>query len=370
MSGYLLRITLLMTLLGVGCSSVQYADVQKFVHDGQYEQAETNLMTAGPVDAEGWALLAQCRYFLKDYRGQSEASKRSLELSSSYRYLVVHYLQLAYIEQLETAVTALEAGNDLEAVKGFNEVLVFGKTIDETMDPLIVKTNQRVSAFAGAVALRLQDHIKAKPFLASLRTEWQDSPELMERLAHICLQAGDASSCTEVCESILALHPENSDMLQLRALAAGQSGRQDAALNAYRDAIEATPDNKTLHRDLGSILYRMQEWGSAREHLEFACHSGDPDSLNLMLMLAECAYHQGSYVEALDFYGRVSRSRPADPDAVRGAGVCLHALGRKAEADSAFHRATRMSGSRANRRGSGSFFYGNDSTGVRGGSRQ
>ena len=90
----------------------------------------------------------------------------------------------------------------------------------------------------------------------------------------------------------------------------------------------------------------MEDWGRARPHLEFARRSGDPDSLSLSLMLAECAYREGRYDQALSYYSQVSRYRPSDPDASRGAGVCLRALGRTAEADSAFQRASRVAAGR------------------------
>jgi tetratricopeptide (TPR) repeat protein len=370
MSGYLLKSALLGALLCAGCGSLQYATVQKYVHDGQYSQAAWELTASGPADAYGWALLAECRYYLKDYRGQAEAARKSLDQSGEYRYRVVHYLRLAYTEQLKAALDALDTGSDPDAVRGFNEVLVFGNYFDDAMHPLVVKTNQRVSALAGPLSLRLRDHTHTQSFLAGLRNDWKDSPELMERLALIYLQVGEAEPCIEICESLLAEQPDKASVLQLRAKAASQTGKQDVELAAYRDAVEGMPDNKTLHRDLGSILYRMEDWSSARDHLQFALQSRDPDSLNLMLMVAECWYHQGGYNDALSYYERVVRSRPSDSDAMRGTGACLWAMGKKAEAEARFRQADRGGAGVAQRRIADSTRAGIELEGPLGGHRK
>jgi tetratricopeptide (TPR) repeat protein len=328
--------------LVVSCAPVRYTDIQRDLREQKYVLVQQELERTGPTDAQGWALLAECRYYLMDYAGQAEASRRSLSLSDEFQPLIVRFLRLSYVEQLEKAIRVLNAGNDLEAVKLLSEVVVFGKSIDKTMDPLIVKTNQRVIAFAAVASIRLKNYPQAQSYLEGLSSEWKESPELLEQLAFIYYQIGEARLCVTTCESVLARQPDNMNVLKMRAQAAEGLGERDVALQAYRDLIARTPDGQVPQRNLGTLLFHLEDWHEARMHLESAMSQFDADSLALFKMAAECAFHEKNFKSALVYYQRIAASAPWDEDAQRGIGTCLWITGKREDAKAAFLRAQRI----------------------------
>ena len=120
-------------VLGVGCASVQYADVHRFVHDGQYDPSRNQLdgderqTEDVPKGGRCWPSVVTICRTTGGRRKHRSAVSHSRARTATWWYI---YLRLAYIEQLDTALTALDAGNDLQAVKSFDEALVFGRVID------------------------------------------------------------------------------------------------------------------------------------------------------------------------------------------------------------------------------------------------
>jgi tetratricopeptide (TPR) repeat protein len=312
------------------------------MREQKFGLAQRALMEAGPSDAQGWALLSECRYYATDYIGQAEAAQQSLSLSDEFRPLIARYVRLAYVEQLQNALRAFNSANELEAVKLLSEVVVFGNKFDKSLDPLMVRTNQRVVAFAALASIRLKDYPQARTYLEGLGAEWKDNPELLEQLAFIYYQIGEARLCVTTCESVLARQPENLNVLKMRAQAAEGLGERDLAVQAYRDVIAHTPDSRVPQRNLGTLLYQFEDWHEARGHLESALKQGDADSLALLRMMAECAFHEKNFNEAITYYKRILQSHSGDEDAERGIGACLWILGKRDEAQEAFTRANRI----------------------------
>jgi len=130
--------------------------------------------------------------------------------------------------------------------------------------------------------------------------------------------------------------------LQLRAQACQQLGYGDATVNAYRDALEASSSSVALHRNLGVILFGLENWKDARPHLEIAYRSKPADSLSLLLMIAECLYHDGNYAGALERFKRAAEVRGPDSDLYRAIGACYYSMGDRVPADAAFREAARL----------------------------
>ncbi len=308
-----------------------------------YEQAEQYLLADSLRDAQAWAMLAECRFHRGDYSGQLEASEMSLALSNVYHERVAHYLHEGYVAQLTSALEAVESGNDLEVSKLLSETIVFGQAITTEMNPRIAATNARLPALAAATALKLKDNPRAETYLNGLHKQWQNRPELLERLAHTYYQMGQRQSCVDVCEHVLLQQPDNSAVLNLRAQALRGSDRQAATLNAYRDALESFGDQPLMQREMGMLLFELGEWKQAEQSLELAYRSGDADSLDLLILMAECAFNDGGYLQALEHYQHALRIQPMSRDVLRAIGACHWRLGEPKEAKAAFELAAKMS---------------------------
>jgi tetratricopeptide (TPR) repeat protein len=331
----------LMLFVFSGCTAARYSEERRFMSHDDYEIAQGKLLAQAPLDAQGWAMLAECRFYLKDYPGMADACRKSLAISDEQQQTVAFYLQEAYVVQLKEALHAFESGKELDASKLLNEVLVFGNEIPPEISPRIVQTNKSVAAIAAAAAIKLRDYPQARTYLEGLRDQWKDNPDLMERLAFTYYQMGEDSLCVGLCEQILKSRPSDEDALMLRVQALrGRTQRQDA-LNAYRDALQVSAQEPVLRRNLGILLFELGEFKPAALQLETACQDTNADSWSLLVMIAECAFHDGEFNRALDYYKRALHIQPENRSLLQAIGACYWSLGQKSEAEAAFAKAGR-----------------------------
>jgi tetratricopeptide (TPR) repeat protein len=325
-----------------GCASDHYADIRRFMAHEEYQRAQSQIEQSGPSDAEGWALLAECRMQQENWLPFAEAARKSLDLSNQMRVRIDYDLHRAFIEQLSSGIRAYEDGNDLEAVRRFNQLLVYFRAIVDYSTPEMKETAQRITALAGTISIRLRDFPNARSYLEGLRSDWQDKPELLERLALVYLQMGEPQSCIAVCESALVRDPASTEVLNLRAEAFQTLGRNTATINAYRDALELSPASAILHRNLGILLFSMGGWKEARGHLEAANRLGTADSLNIATMIAQCLFDEGDITGALRGYESIAKSDTGNADITRAIGACYRNLGNRLKAEAAFREARRL----------------------------
>ncbi len=320
----------------MSCTAAKYAAEQRYMSREEYGPAQGALLKSPELDAQGWALIAECRFELHDYWGQLEAGQRSLELSGLYHERIARDLHEAYVTQLEAALKIFWSGEDLETAKAINEVVAFGQGIARDISPRIFETNKKLATIATATAIRLKHIPQTESYLLNLRSEWKDHLELLERLALIYHQIGQDPACVELCEQILQKQPRNTTILTLRTEAMRGSNIPVATLNALRDMRQVFQQHPILHRDMGVILFELGDWKQAATHLETAYKSRDADSLNVLVMIGECAYNQGDYRRALDYYRHALRIQPGNMDILRAIGACHWNLGEKVEAKAAF----------------------------------
>jgi tetratricopeptide (TPR) repeat protein len=333
--------------LWMGCTSARYAGERRAIAHEDFARARSQLESEGPVDAEGWALLAQCRLFQKDYLGLANAAVKSLDLSGQYRVQMDHWLEQGFIEQVAEGVKAFNEGRDTDAARLFNQLLVFCEQVRNYMTPQMIRTSQKIAALAGAASIRLRDYPNARAYLEGLRSEWNENPALLERLAYIYNQIGEPRLCAATCESLLTREPLNTDVLKLRADAYRQIGDLQATVNAYRDALELDSSSTILEHNLGVLLFDMGDWKQALPHLEASRRSDVSDSLAILIMIGQCHYNEGDYEHALRTFRQVAQVRPDNPDVYREIGACLRSLGNRSEAEAAFQRARQLSASAA-----------------------
>lgn len=332
------RITLLLfaALALAGCTASRYAAEQRSMNREEYGPAQDALLQRSELNAQGWALVAECRFELHDYWGQLEAGQRSLELSGLYHERIARDLHEAYVTQLDAALKVFWSGDDLETAKAINEVVAFGQGITKDISPRIFETNKKLATIATATAIRLKHIPQTESFLLTLRKEWKDRPELLERLALIYHQIDKDPACVELCEQILQRQPRNTTILTLRTEAMRGSNIPVAMLNALRDMRQISHQHPVLHRDMGVILFELGDWKQAATHLEAAYKSRDADSLNVLVMIGECAYNQGDYRRALDYYRHALHIQPESMDILRAIGTCHWNLGEQMQAKAAF----------------------------------
>jgi tetratricopeptide (TPR) repeat protein len=331
-----LRLVFLLPFLAwfvVGCSA-PYSNVKHYVTVGDYHTAREQLLASGPNDAQGWALLAECYYWLEDYPNFAATSKTALQVSQEYQPRIAYLLQHAYIELLNKATSAFQDGNNRDAYRFFADAMTVGDAIDADINPGLHRLEDEVLMLAGSNFLRLEDYNQARKCFERVRDVRGEDPEVLELLALCNFRLKDYDPSLIACDKLLQLQPGNANALEWRAQIVDSLQQPEEAVNAYRDALEVVSNDNRMHRNLGIILYRLGEWNLARQHLEKAYSIAPNDGSDLIELIAECLYNQAKYPEALDRFEAANKGNPDDPDILRYIAACHWKLDQREEMDS------------------------------------
>ncbi len=186
------------------------------------------------------------------------------------------------------------------------------------------------------------------------------------------LQAGQAGEARQICQTLLANHPEDPRALNLGAVACFQTGDAGTAVTlletaiehqpdfvdaynnlgnvlkaqgdlfraetAYKQAIDLAPMYFDAHFNLGIVLEAMGRPGEARDTYKNALDI-QPNFLPAFLNTGNALKSLGKFDEALDYYRWVLEVEPRNVDALNNVGAVYYELTRFDEAESTYGEA-------------------------------
>lgn len=157
--------------------------------------------------------------------------------------------------------------------------------------------------------------------LRALASEHPDRKRYVYDYLQVLLWAGrDDEVLTEVGNLDLQTAPAYA--LETVARAARNKGQWDRALTLYKQAAALTPDRLTPQLGIGLVLLDQRQHAAALSHLQ-ALRDSYPDSIELILALADAENHSGQPDKAVELYRQALSLQPSQPDALRGLAFTL-----------------------------------------------
>lgn len=151
-------------------------------------------------------------------------------------------------------------------------------------------------------------------------------------------QAGRYDEAEQLYGRVLALRPDNVNLLCNLGLLYRDMGRPSQALTHLQEARALAPDNFAANLNIGALFEEQGELDKAviayRTAQELAPH--DPRVMN---NLGKALYQQGDRLDALDYLNRAVALAPDYSMAHNNRGVLLNSLGRIEEAIACFRKA-------------------------------
>lgn len=90
----------------------------------------------------------------------------------------------------------------------------------------------------------------------------------------------------------------------------------DEALQTYRNALIDDPESKELHLNLGSVLYKKEDYEESIKEYEKSTYSKDIILQSKSYYnMGNCLYRSGKLPEAIQFYKKALELAPKDEDA-------------------------------------------------------
>lgn len=130
----------------------------------------------------------------------------------------------------------------------------------------------------------------------------------LQRIAQL-LQSGDAAAAEAELAALVAVQPDNADLLGLLGIALGQRQDYEGAAGVLGRAIALAPANPSLHANLGNALKRLKRFDDAAECFRRAI-ALRPDAPVAYRQLAGVLMEANRMPEAVDTLNREARLRP------------------------------------------------------------
>jgi tetratricopeptide (TPR) repeat protein len=172
----------------------------------------------------------------------------------------------------------------------------------------------------------------------------EDKLEILRRLLHAALAAGDETEIDRRAQAVLDLDPKDATAFPERRRLLGARGEYGPLATLLRSRADAEPDpgeRAGLLFELGRVFAgKLRDQGRAAQSFEEALRA-DPGHAPALDALADLAYRQHDWERARTLYRRLDENAsPLGPDVVwYRRGELAEALGLETEADASFRRA-------------------------------
>lgn len=150
-------------------------------------------------------------------------------------------------------------------------------------------------------------------------------------------QAGDFVEAERLIRESIQIKEAPDSFVNL-ALALGQQGRREEAIDAQSNAVRLDPDNASLHRTLGELLVAAARYSEAEQAYRSAL-TLQPDDADTQFKLGFVLAELKRYSDAVDVYRVALSLRPAYPDAHNNLGNLFKSMRRHDEAENAYRQA-------------------------------
>ncbi len=168
---------------------------------------------------------------------------------------------------------------------------------------------------------------KPKSLLESLPAIIDGAATEILRLAVEKHQDGDIDAAESAYRQILDAQPDNAAVLHGLGLVALQRGLTGRAIKRFRQAVAIDNATSTFHNSLGYALSQRGEFDEAEEHFHRAMEI-DPNNVEPFCNFAGMLARQARWDDAIDNYRRGLALAPDNLPAILGLGSLLIQLGR------------------------------------------
>ncbi len=190
-----------------------------------------------------------------------------------------------------------------------------------------------------------------EPFSEAARTEPR-APRITQAHLDTALkhyQAGQLQEAEQLYLQILQVDPNQVDALHLLGVIAGQTGRNDLAVDYLTTALRLEPDFAAAHNNLGNVFVIQGKLPEAVASFQRAV-SVKPDFAVAHNNLGNALREQGHLAAAVASLQQALLLRPEYPDAHLNLGLALEAQGKLGEAEANLQQAVRLKPGEAHNR--------------------
>lgn len=198
--------------------------------------------------------------------------------------------------------------------------------------------DQRLTILAGMSYYGMGSYAKAVPYLKQAAEK--DPPNLPLRLTlvHSCLWAKEYACVLDVYKQILSLNAESAEADMLAGEAMDAQGNSAGAIEQFRAAVRANPNEPNVHFGLGYLLWTQKQYPEAAQEFQ-AELKNNPLQGQARAYLGDTMVRDNDYSAAEPELKQASKQDPSLALPYLDLGIIYASSGRNDEAVAAFQKA-------------------------------
>lgn len=203
--------------------------------------------------------------------------------------------------RLNLGLALFKSGEMKESIEIFKPLL--------KSEPVSSPMAQQLTILIGMAHYGLDEYAQAVPYLKEAAA--RDTPNLPIRLAlaHSCLWSKQYQCVLDTYHEILALNAESAEADMLAGEALDELKNPRGAIEQFRAAVKANPQEPDVHFGLGYLLWTQRQYPEAAQ--EFQAELADnPDHVQALVHLADIQVQLNHPEAAFPLFEKVLRLDP------------------------------------------------------------
>jgi tetratricopeptide (TPR) repeat protein len=269
--------------MGFQCGSAEMTSAKLYLQRSEWDNAKTQLtneIQKHPENAEAWFMLGRVNYEQKNYAEMLDAFNGSLKVSNQYKPDIDKFRLSVWASNLNKGVDSYNKGIQIKdkdsSATYFNEAIGFLKTSINMVPDSVSSYRVLALCYYG-----MKDKDNAIIYLKQT-LQRQNDLQLGRMLGGIyydramaAKEASDKDKMNEnlneaikVYQNTLKLSPNDANLLAGLNDSYIIAGRTREAMDSYKAAIVADPNNKLVHYNYGVLLLRAKNFPEAAAQFE------------------------------------------------------------------------------------------------------
>jgi tetratricopeptide (TPR) repeat protein len=291
--------------------------------NAEAEGAWREVLKAHPADAEAYAHLGFLEARQEHYKQAAPLYRKALLLNPKMPGL-----------RLNLGLALFKGGELKQAIQTFTPLLKSA--------PAASPEAQRLTTLIGLAHYGVGEYAEAVPYLKSATVSEPQNLQFRLLMAHSCLSSRQFQCVLDSYHEILTLNAESAEADMLAGEALDEMRNHAAAIEQFRAAVKADPNEPNVHFGLGYLLWSQNQFEEAAREFQ-AELLNVPDNAQALAFLADADMQTNHSSDALPL---IQKALQIDPNIGR-AHIDLGALyadgGRNEDAIREFKIASRLS---------------------------
>lgn len=255
------------------------------------EEAWRTYLKTHPSDPEPYAHLGLLEARQEHYKEAVPLYRKALTLKPDMPGL-----------RLNLALALFKAGDLKAAIPELN--ILFKNAPPDSPEAM------RYTILLGMAHYGLGQFTQAAPFLKAAAAADPQNLPIRLALAHSYLWSKQYSRVLDVYQEILTLDPDSAEADMLAGEALDEMSDAPGAIEMFRKAVKAKPDEPNVHFGLGYLLWSHKQYPEAITEFK-AELANDPNHAQSFLYIADANIQMNQYVEAAPFLEKAVQLDPS-----------------------------------------------------------